>query len=168
MLNLIAFFVFSQAWTAQPALAQVTPELPPLLSAYQHSGFVRPENRFMIECTLKDNGQLYSKIMTVNEAGEWGAHQIIERKISDPDLALVSSLIQEARSGPYQYGTNPCDIGGLAITARVGNAELALEVSPDCGHRIINLSNAGKQLVDWMKKSCNLRIWPRSSMDNRF
>lgn len=155
-------FLVSGLFQYAAVQAQTPVEPLPLLQAEQTSGFVHPRNRFRVECRVDVTGQLLSKIYTVNADGEFGPHQIIERTISDADLSLIQSLIQESTHGPYEYRMNPCDIGSLTITARIGGADLPLEVSPECEKRTTNLSNAAKQLVDWMQKSCNLRISFRS------
>src|SRR5688572_12041718 len=104
----------------------------PLITATQHSGFVGPEHRFSIVCTLSEDGKLISKLNAPAEDGTWGTFETTKTLTSDA-MTEIKIWIAEAASGEFSQRPNPCDIGGESITARIADKSLDLYVSEDCG-----------------------------------
>lgn len=129
-----------------------------LITATQHSGYVRPQSRFSVTCSVSVDGKLHSDLYSDFSTGQWARHEVVERVLSAEELSRIQLLISESLNGPFEHGQNPCDIGGTSIVAHLGNnAELAIFNSVDCGPRTINLSPSAKNLATWVRKECKLK-----------
>jgi hypothetical protein len=152
---LITFF--SLAGITGLARAQEPVEPPNLLTVLQHSGYVMPEHRFFIDCQLKTDGHLISKIHGPLPNDGFGVIETIDRTIKPSELTQVQNWIECAKDGPFEQRQNPCDIGGYSIMARRGDTDLVIALSEDCGIRVINKSQAAKKLADWTATVCKMR-----------
>lgn len=137
-----------------PSPAQ-TPAL--LISATQHSGYTRPQQRFSISCRVTEDGKLHADLWSDQSTGQWGRHQVVDRTLSAEELNQLQLQVQESVNGPFEHGQNPCDVGGTRILGHQDGVEISLVNSNDCGPRTVNLSTSAKKLAAWVRKECKLK-----------
>ena len=123
----------------------------PLLKLEQYSGYTQPQYAMEAHCSL-DQGHLISKILKDHSNGTWGQEASTDVIVSDLDLTQIQTWIAEAALGPFQQGTNPCDVG----TVKIVTQNYPLVYSQDCGKKIINLHPSATKLVAWFRQACSL------------
>jgi hypothetical protein len=120
-----------------------------VLQKYSVSGYVMPEDSFVKNCKIFQNGHMQSE--TVN--GD-GTSIGTSRVIPSTQIHFIRILNRLAKGGSISETINPCDIGTTIVEGFYRGSMVLLESSLDCGSKKLNQSAAANVLRSMAKEIC--------------
>jgi hypothetical protein len=139
MLKILALLLFTTSSFASTVI----------LKKLAISGYVRPENSFVKECQVFQEGLVKTEITV-------GGGDVIKesRSVDIADITTIRRLNRDASEGKITEHVNPCDIGTVVLLGYQGLDIIELETSLDCQSRRLNISRAAMLLRNKAEDIC--------------
>lgn len=120
-----------------------------LLEKHATSGLGIPENSFIKDCFIYQNGVLESKTLSGD-----GTAISFSKKLKKATMLALKSLLKVARSGDIVSGPVICDGGNNLLYAYYKNKKFIIDEEYDCGTSLRNTHPASKALRKMTEKLC--------------